>query len=179
LNYRLRRIAAAGLFAALALATSYAMAAVPNVKFFDVCLFIAGIFLGFWGGIVVPLVAGSIYILFNPNGPQTILIVGIAQIAGFMMFGIAGAIFRKMILANRNHYVGMVFCAAIGVVVTFIYDIITNAAWGYSMGAVRPVIISGIAFSLVHMGFNGLIFGLAEPLVVKLWQVAKPYLYSR
>jgi len=179
LNYRLRRIAAAGLFAALALATSYAMAAVPNVKFFDVCLFIAGIFLGFWGGIVVPLVAGSIYILFNPNGPQTILIVGIAQIAGFMMFGIAGAIFRKMILANRNHYVGMVFCAAIGVVVTFIYDIITNAAWGYSMGAVQPVIISGIAFSLVHMGFNGLIFGLAEPLVVKLWQVAKPYLYSR
>lgn len=155
------------------------MAAVPNVKFFEVCLFIAGIFLGFWGGIVVPLVAGSIYILFNPNGPQTILIVGIAQIAGFMMFGIAGAFFRKMILANRNHYVGMVFCAAIGVVVTFMYDILTNAAWGFTMGAIQPVIVSGIAFSLVHMGFNGLIFGMAEPLMVKLWQVAKPYLYSQ
>jgi hypothetical protein len=155
------------------------MAAVPNVKFFEVCLFIAGAFLGFWGGSVVPLVAGTIYILFNPNGPQTIFLVGIAQIIGYMLFGIAGALFGKMILANRNHYVGMTFCAAIGVVVTFIYDILTNGAWGLTMGAVKPAIISGIAFSLVHMGFNGLIFGLAEPLMVKLWQVAKPYLYSQ
>jgi hypothetical protein len=179
LNYRLRRIAAAGLFAALALATSYAMAAIPNVKFFEVCLFIAGAFLGFWGGIVVPLVAGTIYVLFNPNGPQTNLLVGVAQIVGFMLFGIAGAAFRKMILANRNHYVGMTFCAAIGVVVTFIYGLLTDTAFGYTINAIKPTIISGIAFSLVHIGSNGIIFGLAEPLMVKLWQVAKPYLYSQ
>jgi hypothetical protein len=179
LNYRLRRIAAAGLFAALALAITYPMAAIPNVKFFEVCLFIAGIFLRFWGGLVVPLTAGTIYILFNPNGPQTNLLVGLAQIIGFMLFGVTGALFRKMILANRNHYVGITFCAAIGVVVTFIYGLLTDVAYGYTINAIKPTVISGIAFSLVHIGFNGLIFGLAEPLLVKLWQVAKPYLYSQ
>jgi thiamine transporter ThiT len=178
LKYRTRRIAAAGLFAALALAVTYPMAGIPNIKFFELCLFISGAFLGYWGGLTVPLVAGTIYILFNPNGPQTVLLVGLAQIIGFILFGLAGALFRKMILVNKNRIVGMTFCAATAVVLTFIYDFMTNAAFGFTIGAFWPTIVSGIGFSLVHMASNGLIFGLAEPLMVKLWQVSRPYLYS-
>lgn len=154
------------------------MAGIPNIKFFEICLFISGAFLGYWGGFMVPIVAGTIYIMFNPNGPQTVLLVGMAQIIGYSLFGLAGAFFGKMILTNRNRFVGIVFCAAIGVLFTFIYDLLTNAAWGLTIHAVKPAIYSGIAFSLIHMGANGIIFGVAEPLLVKLWQVAKPYLYS-
>jgi hypothetical protein len=178
LKYRTRRIAAAGLFAALALAITYPMAGIPNIKFFEVCLFISGLFLGYWGGFTVPLVAGIIYILFNPNGPQTIPLVGLAQLFGFLLFGLFGALFRKMILANKNRIVGMTFCAAVGVVLTFVYDVITNAAFGLTINAIWPTIVSGVGFSLVHMAANGLIFGVAEPLMVKLWQISRPYLYQ-
>ena len=177
MKHRARRIAAAGLFAALALAITYPLAGIPNIKFFELCLFIAGAFLSYWGGITVPLVAGTIYILFNPNGPQTVLLVGLAQISGFILFGLSGSFFGKSILANKNRVVGMTFSAAIGVVLTFIYDVLTNAAFGLTIGAVWPTIISGIGFSVVHIAFNGLVFGLAEPLIVKLWQISRSYLY--
>jgi hypothetical protein len=179
LNYRLRKIAAAGLFAALALAITYPLAGIPNIKFFEICLFISGAFLGLWGGLVVPIVAGTIYIIFNPNGPQTIVLVGVAQMAGFILFGLGGALLGKMILANKNRIVGVTFCAATGVVITFIYDLLTNAALGVSIGVFLPTLYGGIGFSLIHMASNGLIFGISEPLVVKLWQVAGRYLYSR
>lgn len=172
----LRRIAAAGLFAALALAITYPLAGLPNIKFFDLCLFSAGIVLGYWGGITVPLTAGTIYILFNPNGPQTIVLVGIAQLIGFLLYGLAGAFFCRMILANTRRVIGMTFCAAIGVVMTFIYDLLTNAAFGITIGAIWPTIYAGIAFSLIHMAANGLIFGLAEPLLVRVWRSVRPLL---
>jgi len=176
LQKRIRRIAAVGLLSALALAVTYPLAGIPNVKFFELCLFLSGIFLGFRGGVSVPLIAGTIYIMFNPNGPQTVLLVGIAQIVGFLLFGLAGAVFGKMILANNRRLIGMTFCAAIGVFLTFVYDLITNAAWGITIGALMPAIYSGIAFSLLHMAANGLIFGLAEPLLVRIWKAVYPLL---
>ena len=161
----------------MALAITYPLAGIPNVKFFEVCLFMAGIFLGWWGGITVPLVAGLIYIIFNPNGPQTVILVGFAQIIGYILFGLAGSLFGKSILANKNRIVGMTFCAATGVVLTFIYDIMTNAAWGITIGAIWPAIYSGIAFSVIHLVSNGIIFGILEPFMVKLWHISKHYLY--
>ncbi len=161
---------------ALALAITYPLAGIPNVKFFELCLFLSGIFLGLWGGISVPLIAGTIYILFNPNGPQTVLLVGIAQIVGYLLFGLAGAAFGKIILANNRRLIGMTFCAATGVFLTFVYDLLTNAAWGLTIGALKPAVYSGIAFSLVHMAANGLIFGLAEPLMGRVWKAVYPLL---
>jgi thiamine transporter ThiT len=174
---RLKRTAATGLFAALALALNFPLLGVPNVELFSVCLFIAGVYLGYWGGIVTPLIAGVIFVFFNPNGPPSVITLVIAQLVGFVLFGLAGAIFGKSILRNKNHMVGMVFSAAIGVVFTFIYDALTNAAIAVTFGPFWPTMISGIAFSLMHIVSNGIIFGLVEPLMVKLWQIVEPRLY--
>lgn len=177
MDFRIKRTAAAGLFAALALALNFPLLGIPNVEVFSLCLFIAGIFLGYWGGFVTPLVAGLIFVFFNPNGPPSLVVLIVAQMAGFILFGMVGALFGKAILKNKNRVVGMTFCAAIGVFFTFIYDLLTNLAIASSFGPFWPVIVSGIAFSLWHMVVNGIIFGLAEPMVVKLWQVVGPQLY--
>jgi hypothetical protein len=179
LNYRLRRIAAAGLFAALALAVNFPLVSIPNVELFSLCLFAAGSFLGYWGGIAVPVIAGTIFVLFNPNGPPSLITVALAQIIGFVVFGLVGALFGKSILNNKNRIVGITFMAAIGVVFKFIYDLFTNAAFGLTVGPFWPVIVGGIAFSLWHIATNALIFGFAEPLLVKLWQITGPRLFQR
>lgn len=162
----------------MALAVNFPLIGVPNVELFSLCLFVSGTFLGYWGGVTVPLVAGMIFIVFNPNGPPSLITVAIAQITGFIIFGIAGASIGRLILQNKNRIIGMTFCAATGVVLTFIYDILTNAAFGLTIGPFWPTIISGIAFSLMHMVSNGLIFGLFEPIMVKLWHIARPQLYQ-
>jgi thiamine transporter ThiT len=177
LDPKLKRTAAIGLFAALALALNFPLLGVPNVELFSVCLFISGVFLGYRGGIITPLIAGIIFVFFNPNGPPSVITMVIAQFIGFILFGLAGAIFGKSILRNKNHMVGMAFCGAIGVVFTFIYDALTNAALGLTFGAFWPTMAGGIAFSLMHFVSNGLIFGFSEPLMVKLWQIVEPRLY--
>jgi len=131
----------------------------------------SGIFLSYWGGIVVPLIAGLIFVFFNPNGPPTLITLIIAQIAGFILIGLAGATFGRSIIRNKNRVMGITFCAAIGVVLTFIYDLLSNLALATAFGPFWPVIAAGISFSLLHMAFNGLIFGFSEPIIVKLWQI--------
>jgi len=173
---KLKRTAAAGLFAALALALNFPLLGVPNVELISFCLFVSGMYLGYWGGFVTPLIAGFIFVFFNPNGPSTMILIAIAQIIGFILFGLAGAIFGKNIIRNKNRIVGITFCAAIGVVFTFIYDVLTNAAVAITFGPFWTTMLSGVAFSLWHMMTNGLIFGFAEPLVVKLWKVVGPRL---
>jgi len=177
LDYRIRRIAVAGLLAALALALNFPLLAVPNIEVFSLCMFVSGVFLSYWGGFVVPLAAGLIFIVFNPNGPPTLLTVAVAQLTGFILFGLIGAAVRKNIINNKNRIVGITFCAAVGVVFTFIYDLLTNAAFALTIGPFWPTIVSGIAFSLMHIVSNGLIFGFFEPIMVKLWRVAGPRLY--
>lgn len=164
------------MFAALALALNFPLLGIPNVEIFSLCLFISGMFLGFWGGFVTPLAAGLIFVFFNPNGPPALVILVIAQLAGFILFGLAGAMFGKSVLKNKNRIVGVTFCAAIGVVFTFIYDLLTNMAIASTFGPFWPTVFSGIAFSIWHMVTNGIIFGVAEPVAVKLWQVVGPRL---
>ena len=172
MDKRTLKIAAAGLFAALALALNLPLMGIPNIELISVCLFASGLFIGLWGGLTVPLVAGSIFLTFNPNGPPTLITVALAMLIGFVLFGLTGAVFRKMILKNKNRVMGITFCAAIGVVITFIYDVLTNAAFGISVGPFWPTLWGGLAFSLIHMVSNGLIFGFAEPVMVKLWSIA-------
>ncbi|OQX92281.1 MAG: hypothetical protein B6D58_03555 [candidate division Zixibacteria bacterium 4484_95] len=178
MDFRTRRIAAAGLFAALAIAINFPLLGVPNVEFFSLCLFISGVFLRIWGGFVVPLVAGSVFIILNPNGPPTLFAVAIAQIIGFVLFGLAGALFGRSILKNKSRLLGLVLLATVGIVLTFIYDLLTNAAFAVTIGPFWPTIIGGIGFSIWHIVSNGLIFGLFEPLLVKLWYIASPRLYQ-
>jgi hypothetical protein len=178
LDYRLRKVAAAGLLSALAIALNFPLLGFPNIEVFSLCMFIAGVFLGLWGGLVVPLIAGSIFVTFNPNGPPSLILVAIAQLIGFMLFGIVGALFGKSILKNKNRLVGMTFCAAIGVVFTFLYDILTNMAFALSTGPFWPTFVGGNILSLVHIVSNGILFGLSEPLMVKLWRIASPRLYQ-
>jgi hypothetical protein len=176
LDISLRRTAAAGLFAALALALNFPLLGIPNIEIISLILFISGLYLGFRGGIISALVAGLIFVFFNPNGPPSIAVLVIAQITGFVMFSFVGAIFSKSILNNRNRVIGMTFCAAIGVVFTFVYDLLTNMAIAATFGPFWPTLVSGAAFALWHIVANGIIFGFAEPLIVKLWQIVEPRL---
>ena len=73
-----RELLAPGAFVGLILASNYALAALPNVKLFDLLVFVGGYALGLRRGITVAAVAWLIYGNVNPWGvahPQLLVVL--------------------------------------------------------------------------------------------------------
>lgn len=169
-GFNVSNVARIGVFAALALGINAPLLAVPNVEIFSLTLFLSGLFLGKANGTVVALTAGIIFIFFNPNGPQPILFVGIAQIFGFLLFGLAGGVLRPTILKNYDAAKTTKLLVIIGALLTIYYDLSTNIVFAVIFGPFWPVLISGLGFGLIHFVSNSIIFGLSGTIVYKVWR---------
>ncbi len=163
-------VARVGVFAALAFGVNTPFLAVPNLELFSLSLFLSGLFLGMIGGSATAFVAGIIFVFFNPNGAQPILIIGIIQLFGFMLFGFSGGLFRPLILKSVNKKKVVVLLILAGAVLTFWYDLSTNVAFAIFFGPFWPALIAGLAFSVVHTISNILIFGLSGAIIQKIWK---------
>ena len=116
------------------------------------------------------LFSGLIFVFFNPNGPQTIPLVGLAQILGFLLFGLAGGLLRPVILRNHESTRIALLLAGCGLVFTFIYDISTNLAFAITFGPFWPSLISGLGFGLIHIISNTIIFGISSLIIYRIWK---------
>ena len=172
IRFGLSDIARVGIFASLAFAVNAPFLVIPNVETFSVALYLSGIFLGIMDGLAVSVVAGTIFVFFNPNGPQTILLVGLAQITGFMLFGLAGGFLRSYVL---NNYAGkrvMLISGAVGFVLSLFYDISTNLALAllHIYGPFWLTIFGGLSFGLIHIVSNTIIFGMSSLIIYRIWK---------
>jgi len=163
-------VARVGVFAALAFGVNAPLLAVPNIELFSFSLFLSGLFLGVSGGAATALVAGIIFVFFNPNGAQPILAVGLMQLFGFILFGLCGGLLRPLILKKDNIRVTMITLLAAGALLTVWYDLSTNLVFAYLFGPFWPVLIAGLGFSAVHIVSNTIIFGLSGAVVQKIWK---------
>jgi len=160
-----------GIFSALAIGMNFPLLAIPNIETFSLGLFLAGLFLGLSEGLAVAIVAGFIFILFNPNGPQTILLVGLAQEAGFILFAFFGSLLRKILLApHLDKLIAIIIMAGSGLILTLIYDLATNLVFAVLFGPFWPALIGGLSFSLIHILSNIVIFGFSALIIRKVWQ---------
>ncbi|MCH7955883.1 MAG: ECF transporter S component, partial [Candidatus Marinimicrobia bacterium] len=66
LNYSTREMAMVGVLSALSVAMGYSFIFVPNIEMISASIFISGYLLGVQKGIVVGIVAESIFSAFNP-----------------------------------------------------------------------------------------------------------------
>jgi len=55
-----------------------------------------------------------------------------------------------------------------GLVLTLIYDLLTNLATALVMGQFLPVMIAAVPLSLVHISSNVVIFIVSSPLLLKM-----------
>jgi hypothetical protein len=172
----LPRVARVGVFSALAFGINVPFLAIPSVELFSLGLFLSGVFLGIFEGIAVGLIAGTIFVFFNPNGPQTVLLVGLAQLLGFVLFGLFGGLLRPFAI-RKGAGIGLgVVLLLIGVGLTLWYDLSTNLAFALLFGPFWPTMIGGLSFALVHIISNAVFFGMSSLVIGKIWKRIEYYM---
>jgi hypothetical protein len=167
---RLVTLARVAVFAALAYGVNAPLLIIPNVETFSLALFLSGVFLGIASGMAVACIAGIIFVFFNPNGPQTILPAGFAQLLGFLMYGLSGGVLRRFILDNYKIGRAAFILVIAGAVLTLWYDLSTNIVFALLFGPFWQSLIAGLGFGIIHFISNVLIFGLSSLIIGKIWK---------
>jgi hypothetical protein len=159
-----------GVFAALAFGVNAPFLAIPNIEIFSLALFLSGLYLGILNGAATAAVAGIIFVFFNPNGIQPVLLVGLAQLLGFILFALAGGLVRPVILKNHDSARTALVLIAAGLLLTLWYDLSTNFTFAVLFGPFWPTLVGGLGFSLLHIVSNTILFGLTATVVLKIWK---------
>lgn len=182
-----RELAAPGAFLAAILASNYALAALPNVKLFDLLVFAAGYTLGVRRGATVAVGAWFVYGQANPWGyaQPSLLATLMASEVGY---AVAGALLARVLpaagvrLAPSLSWVGF---AAAAVAATLFYDIATNVYTGVfwaglagssdTLAWVRVSLLNpgALFFAAVHLSANVIFFTAFGPPLVKVASAAR------
>ena len=168
-------------FVAAILATNYALTGFPNVKLFDLLVFVAGYTLGFRRGAAVAALAWVAYGTLNPWGPTTGPLLVTVMTAETVYAG-AGAVMRRFVDPSGLRVVPgrkSLAIGAVAVLCTLVYDGITNAytgfAWEQMAGsadygrwlAVALFNPGALFFTAAHVSSNLLFFGAFAPLLIR------------
>ena len=180
-----RQLVDAGVIAAFVttiVATNYALISYPNVKLFDLMVFVAGYVLGVRRGIAVAVLAWVVYGNFNPYGLTTMSLL-VTVMASEAIYAVAGALVRKVLppsrvslFPGRGH---LLLLGGVAVVCTLAYDLSTNiytgiswAQWANSTDYIRWIRTAlfnpGAAyFYAAHIGSNLLLFTALAPILIR------------
>ena len=171
MSFSSSKIAKMGIFIALAIALNLALLGVPNVELILFVVFSSGYLLGVIEGGVVGTLAMFIYSVFNPYGmpPPPILI---AQVISTGLIGISGGIVARLGWLSQAKIVNFLIIGVVGLILTFVYDLLTNLAVAYMAGQLLPILIAGMLFSLVHIISNTIIFTVLSPVIYKVKKIA-------
>jgi energy-coupling factor transport system substrate-specific component len=174
MSFSARKLALAGVLIALAIALKLPILSVPNVEFFTFVVFSSGFLLGMIGGAVVGIISMSIYTSFvTPYGLPP-LPIAFAQVLSMALIGLAGGLaFRLDKFAFRQQFSSRIMAVMLimglaGLVLTLIYDLLTNLATTVVVGQFWPVMIAAIPFALLHILSNVTIFVVLSPLLMKM-----------
>jgi hypothetical protein len=172
MSFSSRKLALMGILIALAFALKLPIIQLPNIEFFSFVIFCSGFVLGILPGVIVGAVAISLWTFFNPYGFPP-LPIALAQIISMILIGFSGGLLRKLSLISRRSLIRVLQMGALGLFLTFIYDLLTNLATAYVMGELIPILLAGIPFALLHIGSNTIIFALFSPLLSKLTEMTR------
>ena len=159
------------ILAALAVVIGYIFLLIPNIEFITAAIFISGFLTGRTQGALIGLVAEFFFSFFNPYGPPTPPLLA-AQLLAMAVTGFAGgSIGRSNWLQQPPRYTALLF-GATGLVLTLIYDVLTNLsiAWMLTDGSankIAGVLIAGMGFAVLHLLSNTVAFALAVPLMMR------------
>ncbi|RKZ30009.1 hypothetical protein DRQ36_06925 [bacterium] len=169
------RAAYGGVIIALAVTLGYALAAVPNIELVTLTLAFGGYLLGTGWGAIVGALGFGLYSALSPYGiaPPPVFV---AQIIGGALIGIGGALLRRIFESTLKPGMSILAAAATGLIVTLIYDILTNLGSYVAISSKTtfvPFIIGGLWFAVLHIISNSAIFAVLFPLLTKLFKLKK------
>lgn len=153
-------------FVALAVAIGW-VEQIPNVEFLSATVFLSGAMLGPAAGGITGALTAFIFSTFNPYGQASPPLL-IAQIISLAIGGMAGGMIR---LANPSAVKSLIILGFCGLLLTFIYDLLTTLSftlvveldWSKFLAALA----FGVWFYVLHMLSNTLIFALLLPILMR------------
>jgi len=155
-----KKISVIVMMSAACIGSNYAMLGVLNVKFMDVLVFITGLAFGSSMGMAVGFLSWAIYGLINPYGVVMPILVATATMES--VYGLVGGLLGRQggKIIHSNPIVAGVQYAIVGLVLTLIYDLVTNVVFAVTFGINLSVaLIGGIPFTMAHTLSNvGLFF---------------------
>ena len=180
MHQKTRHIAFSGIFIALILGVGYALAFVPNVELVTTMIFLAGVLMGLKCGLLVGILGEFLFSALNPIGSGLLFPpMLIAQIAAMTVVCLTGALLRNYILNWKTSLPNVILIGAIGLLLTLFYDILVSAAYplsaGFKLRETVATIIAGLAFSVIHLISNTIIFIVLVPLTAQQVFRAIPY----
>jgi hypothetical protein len=154
--FRASRIALTAAFVALAVTLGYLLATIPNVELVTLTVFLGGAATGGATGLMIGAIAGGLHSVLNPLGmPMPYVLV--AQIVGWALVGATGGLLGprlgRLLPAWR-----VIALGACGLLLTFVYQVLVNAAFGLHFGPVLPAVKAGLAFTVLHLVANTVAF---------------------
>ena len=162
-----RKFVLMALFAGATVGLGYMLMPIPNVEAVTMMLFISGYTLGRSNGIVVALIACTVYFGFNPQGGMYPPLL-VAQIVGMSLAPPAGALLKSL-KPKLPRWRSILFLGLSAFICTAFYDLLTNIAYPLSTGmgvkGILGFMIAGIPFAALHMVSNVLIFVLIIPII--------------
>ena len=182
-----RELLAPGAFVLAILVSNYALAGLPNVKLFDLLVFVAGATLGLRRGVLVAVAAWLVYDIANPWGPAQLPLL-LTKVGAEMGYAVAGALFARLGMLNAlrlgpsNASLGFVVAA---LVTTIAYDLATNLYTAYFWAGLAGdteymrwigVTLFGpgaLLYMVLHVGSNVALFPVFGPLLIKGARQAK------
>jgi hypothetical protein len=168
-------------FVAAILATNLALTSFPNVKLFDLFVFMAGYTLGLRRGIAVAVLAWLVYGNSNPYGLTTMPLLATVM-ASETVFAAAGALVRRTIPPKSVRVLpsrGSLLFGGAAILCTLVYDGFTNVYTGISWAMLaqstdysRWVLVAlfnpgALFFTAAHLSSNVLFFTAFAPLLIK------------
>jgi uncharacterized membrane protein len=153
--------------AALSIGTNYAMISLYNIKLMDLIVFVSGFCFGPLVGVLTAVVSWATYGTFNPYGFS--LPIWMSTMLMESVYGLAGSAVRRELSSNEWHEPegdgigGYFFFGMLGMLLTLVYDFVTNLVFGAVSGwsILFAVVVGFFPFGLLHMVSNAFFFGIA------------------
>jgi LytS/YehU family sensor histidine kinase len=160
-----RKVALIAIFVALAIGTNYALFSLYNVKLMDVITFVGGFCFGPVVGASVGLFAWVVYGTLNPLGFS--LPIWVACMFAESLYGVTGGLlkrgFAEQVSVNRRQgFIVYAFFGVVGMMLTLVYDVVTNIVFGYvgNMNILVALVMGFFPFGIIHMLSNAVFFGV-------------------
>lgn len=164
-----KRVAAIGVFTALAYVGSFVLLTIPNATLSILIVFYAGYSLGISGGALVGVLSALLISLFNPYGFAMLPIL-VAQVLGYTLIGGLGGLFAKR-LAYETYPAGFIPLTLLGLLTALLYQIPVSLADAWLFGPFWARLSMSAGFALITIASNILFFVLLFPLLAKLKKV--------
>ncbi len=170
-------MALVAMFIALIVGTGWALAMVPNVELVTALAFTAGATLGPVLGLITGAGGMFLFSATNPVGsglafPLTLGAQTIAQ----SVIGLSGGAFVRLNSTRMETWNFRLLIATTGLLVTIFYDGLTSISFPLFAGAgpaeILALLISGLAFTVIHQLSNTLLFFLVVPRMIRVSRTA-------